>query len=108
LMTSTTQTRRQDWTAADPWTEEDQWTAGAREREAPTGGDPLARALGVFSLALGVAQITAPRRLVHLIGVRDTERSRNTMIAIGLREIASGLGILGRSRPAGRPGSAAT
>jgi uncharacterized membrane protein len=100
-MTSTTQTRRQDWTAADRWTKEDQWTTGAREREAPAGGDPLARALGVFSLALGVAQITAPRRLVHLIGVRDTERSRNTMIAIGLREIASGLGILGGSRPAG-------
>ena len=100
-MTSTMQRRRQDWTAEDPWTNEEQWTADGRDREGPAGGDSLARALGVFSLALGFAQIAAPRKLVNLIGVRDTERNRDTMVGIGLREIVSGLGILGRSYPAG-------
>jgi len=101
LMTSTMQVRRQDRTAAEPWTTEDRWKNATREREPAAGGDSLAPALAVFSLALGVAQITAPRKLVRLIGVRDTERNRNTMIGIGLREVVSGLGILGRSRPAG-------
>jgi uncharacterized membrane protein len=68
---------------------------------AAAGGDALARALGVFSLALGAAQLAAPRRMVNMIGVRDTERNRDTMVGIGLREIVSGLGILGRSQPAG-------
>ena len=100
-MTSTMQRRRQDWAAEDPWSMDDQWPTDAREREAPSGGDPLARAMGVFSLALGVAQVAAPRKIVHLVGARDTERNRDTMVGIGLREIVSGLGILGRPRPAG-------
>jgi uncharacterized membrane protein len=95
------QRRRQDWAAEDPWTTDQRWTTDSRGRDAPAGGDSLARALGVFSLALGFAQVAAPRKLVHLIGVRDTDRNRDTMVGIGLREIASGLGILGRSQPAG-------
>ena len=71
------------------------------ERDAAPGGDTLARALGVFSLALGAAQITAPRRMVDVVGARNTDRNRDTMFAVGLREIASGLGILGRAQPAG-------
>jgi uncharacterized membrane protein len=36
-----------------------------------------------------------------MIGVDDDETNRNTMFAIGVREIASGVGILTRERPAG-------
>jgi uncharacterized membrane protein len=60
-----------------------------------------ARGLGWFSIGLGLAQIGAPRSVARFIGVRDDDETRNTMFAIGLREIASGLGILSSSRPTG-------
>jgi len=60
-----------------------------------------ARGLGWFSIALGLAQIGAPRTVARLIGIDDDEETRNTMFAIGLREITSGIGILARPRPAG-------
>jgi uncharacterized membrane protein len=65
-------------------------------------GDPVqrARGLGWFSLGLGLAQLAAPRRVSRLIGVPDDDTTRNTMFAIGLREIASGIGILASDRPA--------
>ncbi|HZU81933.1 MAG TPA: SRPBCC family protein [Polyangiaceae bacterium] len=43
----------------------------------------------------------APRRVARLIGVRADERRRKAMRAIGTREIASGVGMLLRPRPAG-------
>lgn len=60
-----------------------------------------AKGLGWFSIGLGLAQIGAPRSVARLIGVRDDDETRNTMFAIGLREITSGLGILSSSRPTG-------
>ncbi len=60
-----------------------------------------ARGLGWFSIGLGLAQIGAPRSVARLIGVRDDDETRNTMFAIGLRELTSGLGILSSSRPTG-------
>jgi hypothetical protein len=59
------------------------------------------RGLGWFSIGLGLAQIGAPRTLARLIGVNDDDETRNTMFAIGLREITSGIGILSRPRSAG-------
>jgi len=57
----------------------------------------LARGLGWFSLGLGIAEVTAPRRIARLIGVR---RGSPALIRVmGLREIASGIGILTQSRP---------
>ena len=61
----------------------------------------MARGLGWFSIGLGLAQIAAPRRVARMIGVPDDDGNRNTMFAIGVREIASGVGILSRARPAG-------
>ncbi|HEX8036765.1 MAG TPA: SRPBCC family protein [Ktedonobacterales bacterium] len=61
----------------------------------------LARALGVFSLGLGVADLVAPGRLADLIGVGDSPRSRMILRFVGVREIACGIGILTRSRPVG-------
>lgn len=58
--------------------------------------DQLARALGWFSVALGVAEVVAPRQLGRALGV---EPNANLVRAVGLREIASGVGILtGRQR----------
>ena len=53
-----------------------------------------ARGLGWFSIGLGLAEIGAPRSLAKLIGISDDDETRNTMFALGLREIASGIGIL--------------
>lgn len=66
------------------------------ERNGRGGPVRLARALGWFSLGLGLAELVAPRRLGRLIGV-DGGR-RGTLRAFGLREIVTGLGILGQAR----------
>jgi uncharacterized membrane protein len=60
-----------------------------------------AKGLGWFSIGLGLAQIGAPRAVARFIGVNDDDETRNTMFAIGLREITSGIGILSSSRPTG-------
>lgn len=56
----------------------------------------LAKALGWFSIGLGVAQLLAPRQLSRAVGV-DT--NPNLVRALGVREVASGAGILAGSRP---------
>jgi uncharacterized membrane protein len=60
-----------------------------------------AKRLGWFSIGLGLAEIAAPRAVARLIGVNDHEETRNTLFAVGLREITTGIGILTKSRPAG-------
>ena len=55
-------------------------------------------ALGWFSLALGFTELTAPRLLTRAIGVQG--RHDILFRLLGLREIASGVGILSRQRPA--------
>jgi uncharacterized membrane protein len=82
--------------------------SGAVRRPAGNGRDHQtdaaerrARGLGWFSIGLGLAQIAAPRGVARMIGVEDDDRSRNAMFVIGVREIASGLGILSQPRPAG-------
>ncbi len=66
---------------------------GAEER--------LAKALGWFSVGLGVPQVLVPGRVNRLIGVDDTRRNRWTMRAVGLRELGGAAGILDRPLPAG-------
>jgi uncharacterized membrane protein len=57
----------------------------------------LAQALGLFSIGLGLAELTAPRAVAKLVGIR----SNNALLRImGVREIASGIGILMQDRPA--------
>ncbi len=58
----------------------------------------LAHALGWLSIGLGLAEIAAPRGLAKLIGVND---NRTLLRVLGLREVASGVGILSRRRPVG-------
>jgi len=51
----------------------------------------LARGLGIFSIAIGVAELIAPRWIAGLAGARVSP----TMIrAFGVREIATGVGLL--------------
>jgi hypothetical protein len=50
--------------------------------------DRMARALGWFSIGLGVAQMVAPRRLTRALGMRGQE---NLIRALGAREVASGV-----------------
>jgi hypothetical protein len=58
---------------------------------------PLARTLGWFSLGLGLADVMAPRALAKLIGVSG---EHNMLLRLfGLREMASGVGILTQHRP---------
>jgi uncharacterized membrane protein len=61
----------------------------------------VAKGLGWFSIGLGLAQIAAPRSVARMIGVDDGEKARDTMFAVGMREIASGIGILTRPKPTG-------
>lgn len=79
------------------------WSPDRREngRGARPGApwdDRMARALGWFSVALGIAEIAAPRELGRMIGVRGNE---TVLRALGVREVASGVGILLARRPAG-------
>ena len=59
-------------------------------------GATLARALGWFSVGLGLTQLTVPRAFSQAIGLRGNGRM---MSLLGLREIATGVGLLRRRRP---------
>jgi uncharacterized membrane protein len=65
------------------------------------GAERAAKGLGWFSLGLGAAQIFSPSQVARLIGAPDNAQTRSTLLAIGLREVASGLGILSQRQPAG-------
>jgi uncharacterized membrane protein len=60
----------------------------------------LARGLGWFSIGLGVAGLLMPGRMAKMAGVDDDEHE-GIIRFVGMREIACGLGILSRPRPAG-------
>jgi hypothetical protein len=54
------------------------------------------RALGVFSLALGVAAVAAPRRFSSRIGL---DQSPEMVAAFGARELAAGAALLSPVKP---------
>jgi hypothetical protein len=66
-----------------------------------TRPDPLTQVLGWFSLGLGLAQLTAPRRFDRAIGVPPKGESAAWTLAGGLRELAHAAGILSRPKPTG-------
>jgi uncharacterized membrane protein len=59
-----------------------------------------ARGLGWFSVALGTLQMVAPHAVASIAGARIRPRTAATMRLLGLRELASGIGILSDTRPA--------
>ena len=63
-----------------------------------TEAERLAAALGWFSIGLGLAETLAPRSVARLIGV--PENNSTLLRAMGMREMASGIGILIQPRPA--------
>lgn len=65
---------------------------------AVTGPARVAQALGWFSIGLGLAQLVAPRKMSRAVGAGERPR---LMRAIGMREVASGVGILTQRRPTG-------
>jgi uncharacterized membrane protein len=74
-------------------------TRRAARARIPRDGDGLARALGWCSIALGLAEIVAPRRMARLIGISDDPWRRGLLRGLGLREVTSGVGILSGRRP---------
>lgn len=58
------------------------------------GAEQLAIGLGWFSIALGAAELAAPRTLARLVGVRPTPQAEAILRGYGAREIAAGLAIL--------------
>jgi uncharacterized membrane protein len=76
-----------------------EWTRGTNGGS--SDGERLAKALGVFSVGLGLAQVLAPHGVARAIGLEDDEDdNRRTMRALGVREIATGVGLLTQQRPA--------
>jgi hypothetical protein len=55
-----------------------------------------ARALGWLSIAIGAAQLLAPRQVARAAGMRD---STLAMRSCGVREIATGVALLNSERP---------
>jgi hypothetical protein len=56
----------------------------------------VARGLGWFSIVLGLAEILAPRALTRGLGMEGHEQ---IVRAYGVREIATGIGILSSTHP---------
>jgi uncharacterized membrane protein len=59
----------------------------------------IARALGLFSLGLGVWQLASPRSHAKVVGIDDAP-DENVIRAIGLRELGAAAGLLWGSQPA--------
>ncbi len=67
-------------------------------RQGVSKNEQFARSLGWLSIALGLAEIAAPRRLAKQI---DVGHHPILFRMLGVREIASGIGILSQRKPAG-------
>ena len=61
----------------------------------------VATGLGWFSIGLGVAELLAPGSVARTIGLKGVGISRTVTRLVGVREIASGVGILRERRPVG-------
>jgi hypothetical protein len=62
----------------------------------PVSAQGLATGLGWFSIGLGLAELLAPRTMARTLGMHGQE---NLIRAYGLREIATGVGILASKDP---------
>jgi hypothetical protein len=62
-----------------------------RHRSGRDSANMMAQSLGLFSLALGAAELLAPRQLARIL---DIEGQEHLLQFYGLREIGTGLGIL--------------
>ncbi len=60
--------------------------------------DDMARALGWFSMALGVAELVAPHAITRMLGMQGKE---GLVRAFGVREIAAGMSSLSTEKSLG-------
>ena len=72
-------------------------SAARHDAEGSASSEPLTTFLGLFSIGLGLWELTDPRGVAETSGVPYT----GTLRAYGVREIMCGLGILANRRPAG-------
>ena len=63
--------------------------------------DPLARSLGLASLAGGAVLLRFPAPVLRRVGLHDTSGARLIARVVGVREAGVGLGILASRRPVG-------
>src|SRR5918993_2479955 len=68
----------------------------ALQRSGSSSAQAVARGLGWFSIALGMAEVAAPRTLARALGMEGQEQ---LLRAYGLREIATGAAILASQIP---------
>lgn len=66
-----------------------------KQNEQPDGTQRLALGLGWLSIGLGVAQLAVPRHVARLIGAGEARYTCGAVRAVGVRELACGVGILG-------------
>ena len=59
----------------------------------------LARSLGYFSAAIGLAEVLMPRQIENLLGIAHTAGNRGTIRALGVRELCHAATILSEDRP---------
>jgi hypothetical protein len=73
------------------------WDLSGPERRLDDGRT-LARSLGWFSFGLGAVEVLAPKRVTRFLGVSDSHAPLVRLY--GMREVASGLGIMAERTPA--------
>ncbi len=74
---------------------------GGHRGNGQAGDERLSRALGWFSIGLGLAELTAPNAVARLIGIPEDDSNRRMLRAFGMRELANGVGILAQPRESG-------
>jgi uncharacterized membrane protein len=62
--------------------------------------EPIARAMGFFSLGLGTAQVLTPRLVNFVAGLDNRMRHRVAQRAVGVRELAAAGGLMSERVPA--------
>ncbi len=55
-----------------------------------------AKTLALLGLGIGLAEVVAPGSLARTIGVRNTRKARSLLVAFGVRELATSVGLLAR------------
>jgi uncharacterized membrane protein len=87
------------WTGASPFGS----TIAGRQPESGNGHTQPNAPLGWLSLGVGVGTLLFPRKTAELMGVRPTSAVARAMRAVGIREVATGLGVLCQPRWSGWP-----